>query len=61
MKNYEVKLMLKPTGKYNGCRYIKIDMSAEDEKTAGEFAVETISVLLTEDVEVTIKNIKELR
>jgi len=36
-------------------------MSAENEETAGNFAIETISVLLTEDVEVTIKNIKALR
>ena len=58
MKNYEVKLMLKPTGRYNGVRYIKIEMSAEDIVTAGEFAVETISVLLTEDVEVLVKSAK---
>jgi len=60
MKNYEVKLMLKPTGRYIGVRYIKIEMSAEDIVTAGKFAVETISVLLTEDVEVTIRSVKTI-
>ena len=52
--------MLKPTGRYIGVRYIKIEMSAEDIVTAGKFAVETISVLLTEDVEVTIRSVKTI-
>jgi len=49
-----------PTGKYIGRRYISIEMRAENEEEAGKFAVETMSVILTPDVKVMVRSVKEL-
>jgi len=49
-----------PTGKYIGRRYISIEMRAENELEAGNFAVETMSVILTPDVKVMVRSVKEL-
>ena len=60
MKNYEIELILQPTGRYVGRRYIKIEMRAENKEEAGNFAVETISVIVTPDVKVMVRSVKEL-
>jgi len=60
MKTYKIELTLMPTGKYIGRRYISIEMRAENEEEAGKFAVETMSVILTPDVKVMVRSVKEL-
>jgi len=60
MKKYKIELTLMPTGKYIGCRYISMEMKADDEKQAGEFAVETMSVIVTPDVKVLVRNVIEI-
>jgi len=60
MKKYKIELTLMPTGKYIGCRHISIEMKADDEKHAGEFAVETMSVIVTPDVKVMVRSVKEI-
>ena len=61
MKKYKIELTLMPTsGKYTGSRYISMEMKADDEKQAGEFAVEAISVIVTPDVKVMIRNVNEI-
>ena len=60
MKKYKIELTLMPTGKYIGCRYISIEMSADDEEQAGKFAVETMSVIVTPDVKVLVTNVIEI-
>jgi len=62
MKKYKIELTLMPTsGKYTGSRYISIEMSADDEDQAGKFAVETMSVIVTPDVKVLVRNIIEIQ
>ena len=60
MKKYKIELILQPTGKYIGRRYISIEMKAENELEAGEFAVETMSVIVTPDVKVMVRSVKEI-
>jgi len=60
MKKYKIELILEPTEKYIGRRYISIEMRAENELEAGNFAVETISVILTPDVKVMVRSVNEI-
>jgi len=60
MKKYKIELILEPTGKYIGRRYISIEMRAENELEAGNFAVETMSVILTPDVKIMVRSVNEV-
>ena len=60
MKKYKIELILEPTGKYIGRRYISIEMRAENELEAGNFAVETMSVILMPDVKVMVRSVDEV-
>ena len=60
MKTYKIELTLMPIGKYIRRRYISIEMRAENEEEAGNFAVETMSVIVTPDVKVMVRSVKEV-
>jgi hypothetical protein len=61
MKKFNVELILQPEcSEYIGRRYIKIEVSAEHEIEAIQFAVEMMSSILKEDVKVIPNGIKSL-
>jgi len=62
MKNYLVELILEPRlpqGKYIGRRYITIKLPADNEIDAGNFAKESIEVLLISNVLVIVNKVLE--
>lgn len=56
MEKYLVELILKPE-RIIGRRYIFIEVMAENETIAGEFAIDMMKPILMEDVKIEVKSV----